>query len=352
MMEPSRSQYASLGDVHSDFAPFIPSLNKIFKRIWTPDDVNQLRCNFQSSRSQISGVPTEGFEITHRMISISDGASIELRIYRPTIAAHGQDNSRRPLLFVAHGGGWVVGDHESEGPMSRLICVKNQAVVVSVLFRRAPESQFPIPFNDVYDAYKWTVNHADELGFNPRMIILGGSSAGANLVAGLALKLREEKALTGVVVGQLLNIPVLCHPDFFPHEKHELCSYDQNAQSPTVNGERMRWFWDQYYPHPTASMFASPLLARNFEGLPATLIQVAGMDPLRDEGLAYAEELKSAGIPVDVRIYPGVPHGFTFASQLDFTTQYFQTMVSWTSKILDGKSGSPTSCGLACNYQP
>lgn len=133
--------------------------------------------------------------------------------------------------------------------------------------------------------------------------MLGGTSAGANIVsrpprlhssaetdsieqaAALGLKLRDENALDGVV-GQLLNIPVLCHPRFFPHGEHELRSYEQNAQSPTINGERMRWFWgnftsnyfedawlmkaneDQYFPNATPDTRASPLLARRFDGLP------------------------------------------------------------------------------------
>ncbi|KAL6231987.1 alpha/beta hydrolase fold-domain-containing protein [Aspergillus navahoensis] len=333
-MTATKPQNSPLGVVQPDFAPFVPTINEIFQRIWTPHDIDKLRRSFQSSRSSIPGVPSHGFGITHRTIQVSDGSEVELRIYRPTGLVPGEEAQQLPLLFVAHGGGWVVGDHESEGPMSRLICVENKAVVISVLFRRAPEYQFPIPLNDVYDAYKWVVQHADMLGFDPQRIILGGSSAGANLIAALSLKLHEEGALTGVV-GQLLNIPALCHPDFFPHDKHELRSYDQNADSPTVNGKRMRWFWDQYYPQPTGSMFASPLLASNFEGLPATLIQVAGMDPLRDEGLAYAEELRIAGVEVDVRIYAGVPHGFIFASELHYTKDYFGAMVSWTSKTLE-----------------
>ncbi|KAL3474488.1 alpha/beta hydrolase fold-domain-containing protein [Aspergillus californicus] len=325
-------QSSSLGDVHPDFAPLVAGLNEAFERIWTPDDVPQLRSNFQSSRALIPGVPLDGFDISHRMVPVLDGSEVEVRIYRPTPAGV-RTTLNLPLLFVAHGGGWVVGDHESEGAMSRLLCVRNQVVVVSVNYRRAPEHPFPTPLNDTYDAYKWTISHAPELGVDSGTVVLGGTSAGANLVAALTLRLKHEGSLNGVV-GQLLNIPVLCHPRFLPHNKHELRSYVQNAQSPTINGERMRWFWDQYFPHATADALASPLLASQFDGLPPALIQVAGLDPLRDEGLAYAKELLLAGVPVDVRIHAGVPHGFVFATKLECTRQYFQSMVDWMRGVL------------------
>ncbi|KAE8331437.1 alpha/beta hydrolase fold-domain-containing protein [Aspergillus sergii] len=330
-------RYTSLGIVHRDFAPFVPSLNEAFERIWTPQDIAQLRNNFKSSRLPIPGIPTEGFAISHRMVPVSDGTDIEIRIYRPTSVHDQSTSSALPLLFVAHGGGWVVGDHDSEGPLCRLVCARNKVIVISVDFRRAPEHPFPTPLNDTYDVYKWTVQHASELGFDPASIVLGGSSAGANLVAALTHKLKNEGGLGGVI-GQLLNIPVLCHPRFLPREKHELQSYEQNAQSPTINGERMCWFWDQYLPSANPEPLASPLLAADFKGLPQALIQVAGMDPLRDEGLAYADELKAAGIPVTVCVYEGVPHGFVFATQLKCTQEYFQSMVNWMGHILKTKN--------------
>ncbi|KAJ0416441.1 alpha/beta hydrolase fold-domain-containing protein [Aspergillus carlsbadensis] len=327
--------YAALGRVHPDFAPLVDRLNEAFARIWTPDNVAQLRKNFESSRSQIPGIPVNGFEISHRMIPVSDGREVEIRIYRPSAISGdtAKADRRLPLFFIAHGGGWVVGGHESEGAMSRLICVRNEVIVVSVDFRRAPEHRFPTALDDMYDAYSWTIQHAAELAIDPKTVVLGGTSAGANLAAALTIKLKQSQGLDGVV-GQLLNIPALCHPSFFPHTKHELRSYEQNADSPTINGKRMRWFWDQYFPEATGDPLASPLLAPHFDGLPPALIQVAGMDPLRDEGLAYAKELEKAGVEVSLRIHSGVPHGFVFATELDCTRDYFQAMVDWMGGIL------------------
>jgi acetyl esterase/lipase len=110
-MTATEPRNAPLGVVQPDFAPFVSRINEIFRRIWTPDDIDKLRRSFQSSRSAIPGVPCKGFEISHRTIQVSDGSDVELRIYRPTAivsgqhAEGGQDAQRLPLLFVAHGGG-------------------------------------------------------------------------------------------------------------------------------------------------------------------------------------------------------------------------------------------------------
>jgi acetyl esterase/lipase len=99
--------YAALGRVHPDFAPLVDGLNEAFARIWTPDNVAQLRKNFESSRSQIPGIPVNGFEISHRMIPVSDGSEVEIRIYRPSAISGdtAKADRRLPLFFIAHGGG-------------------------------------------------------------------------------------------------------------------------------------------------------------------------------------------------------------------------------------------------------
>jgi acetyl esterase/lipase len=93
---------SALGLVHPDFAPLVPALNEGFAHLWTPDDVSQLRTNFQSSRSRIPGVPLDGFDISHRLIPVSDGSQVEIRIYRPSFVGA---SDTTPILFVAHGGG-------------------------------------------------------------------------------------------------------------------------------------------------------------------------------------------------------------------------------------------------------
>lgn len=293
--------------------------------------MTEFRGNWTTTRGTYPEfVPTEGFDITHQMVPIPGGVELEIRIWKPQDAKVGE---KLPLLFVLHGGGFVVGGHDSENGMSRSVCVKNHMLVISVDYRRAPEHKFPTALMDGYHVYKWVLQNASQLGFDSEKIIIGGMSCGANLVAALTLKLRDEGALNGVL-GQLLNLPALCHPNQFPHEKYELNSYEQNYDSPTVNGKHMYWFWDQYYPDGGADPLASPLIAKSHEGLPPALIQVAGLDPLRDEGLAYADVLKKAGVKTRVEVYPGLPHGFILATNQDFASKFFRCMVEFVAELL------------------
>jgi acetyl esterase/lipase len=202
--------------------------------------------------------------------------------------------------------------------------------VISVDYRRAPEHQFPAALNDGYEAYQWIKAHAGELCIDKSRIILAGTSAGANLIASLAIKLRDESADDGIL-GQLLNIPAVCHPDHF-----QFPSYEENEDAPTINGRSMRWFWRQYCPSMGESPLASPLLATDHTSLPPAFIQVAELDALRDEGMAYAQALERAGVHVTLKTYPGLPHGFVLAVHMKVVGTYYMSMVEWVHDRLRG----------------
>ncbi|OQV10567.1 hypothetical protein CLAIMM_14545 [Cladophialophora immunda] len=322
---------AWMSQVDPGFESLIPGLRETFRKIWTFEDINEFRENWSIIRGQYpTYVPSEGFDISYRTKRVRDGTPIELRVYRPSGAVQ---TERLPLLFVLHGGGFVAGNHDTENSMCRSVCVKNRMVVISIDFRKAPEFQFPVPCNDAYDVYLGLLEDAESFGFDPSKAILAGSSAGSSLTAGLALRLTKDGRSSGVI-GQMLNIPALCHPDHLPRDKFELNSYEQNASAPTIDAPSMRWYWKQYCPDSGFDPLASPLLAPSLSGLPPALIQVAGMDPMRDEGIAYAAALSSAGVPVDLKVYPGLPHGFLIASHLPVVNQYLEAMVEWVSKIL------------------
>ncbi|OQU97177.1 hypothetical protein CLAIMM_03152 [Cladophialophora immunda] len=283
--------------------------------------------------------PGRDIDISTIEIAVTDGTKIPLRIYKAKVAGAGS-----PLFFNIHGGGWVMGVPETEEAQSRIIALKNKAVVASVDYRKAPEFPYPIPLNDCYDVFQWCLENSASLGVNPRKIIVGGGSAGANLTAALLFKLRAHDA-TMDILGQILNIPVTCHPQRFPKERFAYFSYTQNAASPIVDSGKMDWFWNQYLSSSTdgdlfSSPTVSPLLASDkaTQGLPPTLIQVAGMDPLRDEGLAYAEALKANRVPVTVKVYSGLPHAFYIHPNLQETSEYFQTMVDWINQLLGERS--------------
>lgn len=174
---------------------------------------------------------------------------------------------------------------------------------------RGPEDKYPYAVNDCFDALKWCSEHASELGINPKRIVVGGTSAGGNLAAVMAIMARD-KGLPGII-GQVLNIPATCYPKFFPKEKYEYESWKQNEAGPGLSAERMLWFWDNYVgDNVEPEVYHSPILAKSLKNLPPALLQIAGMDPLRDEGIAYGDALKAAGVKAQVEVFGGVPHGF------------------------------------------
>jgi acetyl esterase/lipase len=322
-----------MSDVNPEFSPLIPGINEAFKKIWTYKDMAEFRGNWTTTRANFAPyIPLDGFSTRHLPVPVSDGAEVEIRILRPT----NSESERLPLLFVLHGGGWVVGGHDSESSMSRAVCVKNRMVVVSVDYRRAPEHTFPTALNDGYDVFRWIFANAAAYHIDASRTILAGTSAGASLIAALALRLRDDELQDGVL-GQILNLPAVCHPDHAPTDRFELNSYEQNANAPTINGQSMRWFWRQYCPDADAGSdpLASPLLAKDHSRLPPALIQVAGLDALRDEGIAYAGVLEAAGVPVELKTYPGLPHGFVLAIKMQVVNDYYKSMVDWIAGRLE-----------------
>ncbi|KAH7142123.1 lipase esterase family protein [Dactylonectria macrodidyma] len=267
-------------------------------------------------------IPIRDLTVREDQITVRDGASIKVRIYEPLNCGSG-----RLLFFNIHGGGWTVGSPETEEAQNRLITVKNDVVVCSVDYRRAPEFPFPCALHDSIDALMWCKSNASKLGIDPQRIIVGGGSAGANLAAVITHTFHND-GIQGIV-GQMLNIPVTCHPDHFPTDEYELYSYVQNAHTPIVGASRMRTFWANYLPEAQPDPRASPLLNKSLSGLPPALVQVAGMDPSRDEGLAYAQALRNDGVHVELKVYPGMPHAFYIYPDLEPSQEYFQTMVDW-----------------------
>jgi len=222
---------------------------------------------------------------------------IAARIYRPRTGAH-------PLLVYFHGGGWVVGSVANSDAFSRALANASGCAVLSVEYRLAPEDRYPAAADDAYAATRWSADHASELGIDPARIAVGGSSAGGNLAAVVALMARERGAPK--IAFQLLHVPVTDH-DF------ETSSYRANATGYGLTRDGMRWFWDHYAPDPKlrSEPYASPLRAKDLSGLPRAHLVTAECDPLRDEGKAYAARLLEAGVPTTYVEYPGMVHGFT-----------------------------------------
>ena len=224
---------------------------------------------------------------------------IAIRTYRPDA------DGPVPTILYFHGGGFVVGDLDTQDDHARLICRDVVAVVVSVDYRLAPEHPFPAGLEDCLAATRWAAEHIDELGGDAARLAVSGDSAGGNLSAAVALAVKD----TGpTLAGQLLLYPGV---DF--REDDDLHpSRIENGEGLFLTAEDMRWFRNHYLQdemHATDPR-ASVLLAPDLTGLPPAVIGTGEYDPLRDEGEAYGKALEEAGVKVVVRRYDGLIHGF------------------------------------------
>jgi acetyl esterase len=254
------------------------------------------RANAVAAKATIPSDQEPVGEITERSIAGPVG-EIPIRIYRPTT------EGPHPLIMLFHGGGWVIGDLDSEDSTSRGLVNRVNAVLISVDYRMAPEVRFPGAPEDCYAATVWAAQHAEELGIDASNIAVAGTSAGGNLSAAVALMARDRGGPT--IKHQVLFCPVIDH-DF------ERPSVIANAEGYGLTRDGMIWFWDQYIGpdgdplHP----YASPIRAKDLSRLADTTVIAAQYDPLLDEAADYASALKDAGNDVTFTEYKGMTHGF------------------------------------------
>ena len=208
-----------------------------------------------------------------------------------------------PVLVYFHGGGWVIGNLEAYDPTCRALTNAAGCIVVAMEYRLAPEHKFPAAPEDCYAALQWVATHAAAIGGDPTRLAIGGDSAGGNLTAVVAQMVRDRGGPH--LVYQLLVYPVTDY-------NFDTASYRENADGYLLTKDAMVWFWNHYLRSAAdgSNLLASPLRAQNLRGLPPALILTAEFDPLRDEGEAYAARLREAGVPVTLKRYNGMIHGF------------------------------------------
>jgi len=243
---------------------------------------------------------------------------IPLRLYRPRGVA---DTTALPVFVYFHGGGWVIGDLDTHDVLCRQLAAEAGVSVVSVDYRLAPEHKFPAAVDDAWAATRWIVGHAGQLAIDPTRVAVGGDSAGGNLAAVVALMARDAG-------GPTLALQVLQYP--VTDLSAETRSYQDFAEGYTLTRTGMRWFKAHYLdkPEDARDWRVSPLLAPSLAGVAPALIVTAGFDPLRDEGTAYAERLRDAGVTVDYVCYGGMLHGFTPMGKLIETGNRAVTLIA------------------------
>jgi cation diffusion facilitator CzcD-associated flavoprotein CzcO/acetyl esterase/lipase len=204
------------------------------------------------------------------------------RLYRP--ASPGP----HPIVVYFHGGGWVLGGHGSDDPFCRDLCVRSDAIIMSVDYRHAPEARFPAAVDDAFASVRWIESNSETLGGDPGRLSVCGWSAGGNLAAVVCQMARDAGGPQ--IAGQVLVTPVTdCD---LTRE-----SYVANAEGYGLTTSLMGWFWDHYAdPSDRLHPKASPLRADKLSGLPPALVLTCEFDPLRDEGAAYAEAMLAAGV--------------------------------------------------------
>jgi acetyl esterase len=230
--------------------------------------------------------------------------TVPVRLYRP-------GDGVLPAFVFFHGGGWVVGDLNTHDIVCRQIARESNAVVIAVDYRLAPEHRFPAAADDAWTATTWIAAHAAELGIDPQRIAVGGDSAGGGLAAVVALQARDSRTLR-------LSLQVLIYPVMDLRAASD--SYSRFAEGYSLTRAAMLWYIAQYAPAAEAvhDWRASPLLAPWVHGVAPAFIIAAELDPLVDEGAAYARRLQGARVPVDYQVIPGMIHGFlTMGGKVD-----------------------------------
>jgi acetyl esterase len=246
----------------------------------------------EAARPRDCPFPTrESAKVTDEVIS-----GVPVRIYE-------HDHAPSGVLVYLHGGGFCVGSIGLMENIAKELAFHADAAVISVGYRLAPEHPYPAGFEDAAAITRWTLDHAGEFGVESGQIVLGGESAGGNLTATVALRLREDRG--AALAGQLLMYPVLdVASDNYP-SRLEL-------DSPMLRSTELPKIWSMYAGGRDMEddEFVAPLKAKSLRGLPPAFILLGGADPLRDEGRHYSERLRQDSVPVEELCLKGQPHGF------------------------------------------
>jgi acetyl esterase len=245
---------------------------------------------FQSPLAQVESAET-------RTIPGSE-EPIMIRLYRPAI------RERLPVVLFFHGGGWVIGNLETHDAVCRALAVAAKALVVSVDYRLAPEHKFPAATDDCLQATRWMAEHAATFGADPQRMAVVGDSAGGNLAAVTALRIRDEG-------GPALKAQVLVYP-VTQYYDPGTPSYFEYGEGYALTRKTMIWFWDHYLQSPEQATCpqAAPMAAPDLSGLPPALVITAKYDPLLDEAEQFAARLQDAKVETTVIAFDDMMHGF------------------------------------------
>ena len=279
------------------------------RQIPPPDfaDIPGARTRMASMQALLPQRRTEAVTFDDRTIE-GPGGAIKIRVYQPKRAG------RRGALLYFHGGGFVFGDLDTEHPQCLDHAEHAGCVVVSLDYRLAPEFPFPAAHEDGWAALRWLSANAGTLGVDRDRLAVGGGSSGATLAAGVALRARDEGSPP-------LRLAMLVQPSFDHLQSQR--SARTFADTPFLTSEHLPSIWRMYLGAnpPTGKMlsYAAPAAAADLEGFPSLFVIVGDVDPLRDEGLAFAARAIADGVEVELHLLAGAPHGFDLVEHAPVT---------------------------------
>ncbi|MFG2824619.1 alpha/beta hydrolase [Kitasatospora sp. NPDC048365] len=265
------------------FVPFFPRTDLT--------DPAAARAGLAALAAAVPAPDTADLDVEDRTVPADP--DVPVRIYRPRHADGG-------AIVWLHGGGFVMGDLDTEHPWAARIAAASDAVVISVGYRLAPEHPFPAAFDDAWAVLTWAAGHAERLGLDPERIAVGGHSAGGGIAAALALRARDRGG--PAIRFQLLNQPGL-------DDRQETWSQRRFTDTPWFDRGKAATAWRHYLGGRPAGPYAAPARAVDLAGLPPAYVATAELDPNRDEDIDYALRLLRAGVPVELHHWPGTFHG-------------------------------------------
>lgn len=293
-------------------------------------DLPGARSLMHAVHSQTVFSPPAGVTMETRMVADSTGALVlPVLVFTPT-----PTDTQRPALIYMHGGGFVLGDADGDRELPAALAAEAGAVVVSVDYRLAPEHPFPAALDDCYSALLWVAEHAAELGIDTRRLGIGGVSAGAGLAAATALLARDRQGPK--LCFQLLDVPAL-------DDRLQTPSMREFTDTPLWNLPNAIHSWNHYLGAPRdrdgVSPYAAPARAADLSGLPPAYVCVCEFDPLRDEGIAYAQRLIHAGVPTELHTFPGAFHGSSgLIPTAELSRRMRTELISATRRGLSGRA--------------
>lgn len=275
-------------------------------------------------RSTPLGEPPELSDAVERTDHVVDEASgVVVRVHR----AVGQEGAV-PCVYSIHGGGYILGSYEMDDAKFDRWCPKYGIVGVSVEYRLSPETPYPGPLEDCYAGLKWTYDNAAEIGIDRNKIGITGVSAGGGLCAALALLARDRGEVP--LQFQLLDCPMIDDRQITPSSQiDDLVIWNKASNA---------FGWQSYLGHLYGSddvpYTAAAARAEDLSGLPEAYVCVGGADGFRDENIIYAMRLYGAGVPTELHVYPGAPHGVGLFPQTAIAQRYAADREDWLRRQL------------------